>query len=377
MCLSGKLASKRNLIALQYDVPPRTLQKHQWPFVCPLEAHKAVPRRSWRCSTVRAIEPGPLRSSLFLGTPYSLRELEIRKTGIGVSAYRQTPRLQAKLPALLHEHASSKNYVVYTRKRHSPYNPEFKVRKVLNRSARIAGGCCVGGDAVQRASLVCAIALRHFLMNPIQEEANAEALRRIREANATQATTLDLSGLHSLTQIPRELEQLTSLQALNLSWFWQLTQLALPAGLNALQTLYLSRCLSLRQLALPAGLNALRTLSLFGCEQLSGDLSPLAGLTSLQILFGILRRDLSVSYNKVGDVMLAQGKLQDALAVYQQGLAIAKRLAEQDKSNSDWQRECHSIRYVVVDYEGEWLTCRSCLIPYQVWVQPNHFHSQD
>src|SRR5260370_15863709 len=36
--------------------------------------------------------------------------------------------------------------------------------------------------------------------------------------------------------------------------------------------------------------------------------------------------------------LVAQGKLQDALDAYQQGLAIAKRLAEQDKSNADWQR---------------------------------------
>ena len=42
------------------------------------------------------------------------------------------------------------------------------------------------------------------------------------------------------------------------------------------------------------------------------------------------QRDLSVSYDRVGNVLLAQGKLQDALDLYQQGLAIAKRLAEQD-----------------------------------------------
>jgi hypothetical protein len=45
-----------------------------------------------------------------------------------------------------------------------------------------------------------------------------------------------------------------------------------------------------------------------------------------------------VSYEKVGDVLNAQGKLQDALDLFQQELAIDKRLAEQDKSNAVWQR---------------------------------------
>ena len=56
------------------------------------------------------------------------------------------------------------------------------------------------------------------------------------------------------------------------------------------------------------------------------------------------QRDLSVSYEKVGDVLVAQGKLQDALDAYQQSLAISKRLAEQDKSNSGWQRDL-SVSY--------------------------------
>ena len=51
------------------------------------------------------------------------------------------------------------------------------------------------------------------------------------------------------------------------------------------------------------------------------------------------QRDLSVSYERVGDVLVAQGKLQEALDDYQQCLVISKRLAEQDKSNSGWQRD--------------------------------------
>jgi eukaryotic-like serine/threonine-protein kinase len=36
----------------------------------------------------------------------------------------------------------------------------------------------------------------------------------------------------------------------------------------------------------------------------------------------------------LGDVLEAQGKLQEALDAYQEGLTIAKRLADQDKSNA-------------------------------------------
>ena len=46
-----------------------------------------------------------------------------------------------------------------------------------------------------------------------------------------------------------------------------------------------------------------------------------------------------MSYKRVGDGLVAQGKLQDGLDLYQQSLAIAKRLAEQDKSNAGWQRD--------------------------------------
>src|SRR5208282_5267893 len=48
--------------------------------------------------------------------------------------------------------------------------------------------------------------------------------------------------------------------------------------------------------------------------------------------------NFAVSYEKVGNVLEAQGKLAEALDVYQQEMAIAKRLADQDKTNADWQR---------------------------------------
>jgi tetratricopeptide (TPR) repeat protein len=59
------------------------------------------------------------------------------------------------------------------------------------------------------------------------------------------------------------------------------------------------------------------------------------------------QRDLSISYENVGNVLVAQGKLQEALDAYQQYLAIAKHLAEQDKSNSQWQNDAAWSRYCV------------------------------
>jgi hypothetical protein len=56
------------------------------------------------------------------------------------------------------------------------------------------------------------------------------------------------------------------------------------------------------------------------------------------------QRDLSVGYNKVGDVLAIQSRLQDALDAYRESLAIAKRLAEEDESNSVWQRDL-SVSY--------------------------------
>jgi hypothetical protein len=50
------------------------------------------------------------------------------------------------------------------------------------------------------------------------------------------------------------------------------------------------------------------------------------------------QRDLSVMYGKVGDVLVAQGKLDEALKAYRDGLAIRERLAAADRSNNRWQR---------------------------------------
>jgi tetratricopeptide (TPR) repeat protein len=48
--------------------------------------------------------------------------------------------------------------------------------------------------------------------------------------------------------------------------------------------------------------------------------------------------DLSSSYKRVGDVLVKQGKLDDALKAYRDNLAIRERLAATDPSNTEWQR---------------------------------------
>jgi tetratricopeptide (TPR) repeat protein len=51
------------------------------------------------------------------------------------------------------------------------------------------------------------------------------------------------------------------------------------------------------------------------------------------------QRDLSVSYEKIGDVLSAQGDLAGALKAFRASLEIRERLAGQDPSNTGWQRD--------------------------------------
>ena len=51
------------------------------------------------------------------------------------------------------------------------------------------------------------------------------------------------------------------------------------------------------------------------------------------------QRDLSVSYNSVGDVQSAQGNLAGALKSYRDSLGIFETLAKQDPHNAGWQRD--------------------------------------
>jgi putative tryptophan/tyrosine transport system substrate-binding protein len=65
----------------------------------------------------------------------------------------------------------------------------------------------------------------------------------------------------------------------------------------------------------------------------------LAGLAAEKPNDMTYQRDLSVAYNEVGDVLVAQGKLDEALKAYRDSLAIAERLAAADRSNTQWQRD--------------------------------------
>ncbi len=51
------------------------------------------------------------------------------------------------------------------------------------------------------------------------------------------------------------------------------------------------------------------------------------------------QRDRSVSYNKIGNVLVAQGDGPGALAAYRKGLEIAEALAARDPANTEWQRD--------------------------------------
>jgi tetratricopeptide (TPR) repeat protein len=51
------------------------------------------------------------------------------------------------------------------------------------------------------------------------------------------------------------------------------------------------------------------------------------------------QRDLSVSHERIGNVLTAQGNLDGALKAFQAGLKIAERLAAADPGNAGWQRD--------------------------------------
>ena len=61
------------------------------------------------------------------------------------------------------------------------------------------------------------------------------------------------------------------------------------------------------------------------------------------------QRDLSISQNKIGDVLVAQGDGPGALVAYRRGLAIREALAARDPANTQWQTDvavsCAKARY--------------------------------
>ncbi|MBK9327119.1 MAG: hypothetical protein IPN00_12635 [Hydrogenophilales bacterium] len=51
------------------------------------------------------------------------------------------------------------------------------------------------------------------------------------------------------------------------------------------------------------------------------------------------QRDLSVSFDRIGNVLVAQGDGPGALAAYRKGLAIRQALAARYPANANWQRD--------------------------------------
>ena len=59
------------------------------------------------------------------------------------------------------------------------------------------------------------------------------------------------------------------------------------------------------------------------------------------------QRDLSVSQEKIGDVLRAQGNLSAALDAFKASLAIRERLATSDPGNAGWQRDLSVSNYKI------------------------------
>jgi hypothetical protein len=66
-------------------------------------------------------------------------------------------------------------------------------------------------------------------------------------------------------------------------------------------------------------------------------------MPTLKVLL-LKERDLSVSYNKLGDVNLSLGNTQVALDAYQKSLEVAKTLAANDPQSAQAQRDL-SVSY--------------------------------
>jgi tetratricopeptide (TPR) repeat protein len=70
----------------------------------------------------------------------------------------------------------------------------------------------------------------------------------------------------------------------------------------------------------------------------------LAGLAAQAPDDATYQRDLSVTYNEIGDVLVDQGHLPEALKSFRDGLSIAEQLAQADPGNAVWQRDL-SVSY--------------------------------
>jgi tetratricopeptide (TPR) repeat protein len=56
-----------------------------------------------------------------------------------------------------------------------------------------------------------------------------------------------------------------------------------------------------------------------------------------------------VSYERLGNVAEAQRQLAEAARIYGEGLAIRKKLAAGDPSNTEWQRDLYATHWRLAD----------------------------
>src|SRR5271166_1436183 len=77
------------------------------------------------------------------------------------------------------------------------------------------------------------------------------------------------------------------------------------------------------------------------------------------------QRDLSVSYERIGDVQRAQGDLPSALSSYKQGLEIAQKLAARDPTNTEWQRDLSVSHEKIGNVQSAQSDLKAALSSYQ------------
>jgi hypothetical protein len=64
------------------------------------------------------------------------------------------------------------------------------------------------------------------------------------------------------------------------------------------------------------------------------------------------RWDVSVSLDRIGDVLLAKDKTEDALAAYRRGLQIAEAVVEAEPMRTGWQRDLAATYHKVGTLEA-------------------------
>jgi tetratricopeptide (TPR) repeat protein len=97
--------------------------------------------------------------------------------------------------------------------------------------------------------------------------------------------------------------------------------------------------------------------------------------------------DLAEAYVRIGDVLARQGKLDEALKSYRDSLAIIERLADSDRSNTGWQRDLQSSTDRIGGLARMFVLARNfrtafeatdlviSLTPTKIWFHTNRAHA--